>query len=114
VSPRDRGTRTTIWQGSSTGTCHVALDPPLGVGGLRSRHVPSGSRPRVYLCVLKTPDIRSIMASPGTRASNALNAYMTGHTQRMTGIKYVQDVDAAGRRQYDVDLPDIRNGQAIM
>jgi hypothetical protein len=32
----------------------------------------------------------------------------------MTGIKYVQDVDAAGRRQYGVDLPDIRNGQATM
>jgi hypothetical protein len=29
---------------------------------------------------------------------NALNAYVTGHTQRMTGIKYVQDIDAIGRR----------------
>jgi hypothetical protein len=46
ASPRARGTRTTVWQGSGTTTCHVALDPSPGEGGLRSRHVPSGSQPR--------------------------------------------------------------------
>jgi hypothetical protein len=30
----------------------------------------------------------------------------------MAGIKCVQGIDAAGRRHYGIDLPDIRNGQA--
>jgi hypothetical protein len=47
-------------------------------------------------------------------ACNALNAYVTGHTWRMAGIKYVQDIDATGRRQYNADLSDIRNRQAIV
>jgi hypothetical protein len=54
------------------------------------------------------------MASPGTRAGNTLNVYVTGHTQRMTSIKCVEDIDAAGRQQYGADLPDIHNGHAIM
>jgi hypothetical protein len=32
----------------------------------------------------------------------------------MAGIKSVQDIDAAGQRQYDADLLDICNGQAIV
>jgi hypothetical protein len=43
--PRGRGTRTTVRQDSDIDTCPVALNPPLGAGGLRSHHVPSGSRP---------------------------------------------------------------------
>jgi hypothetical protein len=49
-----------------------------------------------------------------TRADNALNVYVAGHTQRMADIKCVQDIDAAGRRQYGVDLPDIRNEQVTV
>jgi hypothetical protein len=66
ASPRGRGTRTTAWQDSGTGTCPMAPNPPPSAGGLRSHHVPSGSRPRAYPCVPKTPDIRPIMASPDT------------------------------------------------
>jgi hypothetical protein len=66
ASLRDRGTRTTAWQGSSIATCPEAPEPSPGAGGLRSHHVPSGSRPRACPCVLKMPDIRLIMASPGT------------------------------------------------
>jgi hypothetical protein len=47
-------------------------------------------------------------------AGSALNAYVTGHTQRMAGIKYIQDIDAAGRRQYNTYLLNIHNGQATM
>jgi hypothetical protein len=72
-------TRLLVREGFGTATCPVALSP------------------RAYPCVLKMPDIRLIMASLGTRASNALNAYVTGHTQRMAGIQCVQDVDAVGR-----------------
>jgi hypothetical protein len=72
-------TRFLVREGSETAMCPVALSP------------------QAYPCILKMPDIRLIMASLGTRASNALNAYVTGHTQRMAGIKCVQDVDAAGR-----------------
>jgi hypothetical protein len=32
----------------------------------------------------------------------------------MTGIKFIQDIDVAGRGQYDADLLDILNGQAIV
>jgi hypothetical protein len=45
VSPRDRDTRTIARQGSGITTYPVPPDPPSGVGGLQSRHVPSGSRP---------------------------------------------------------------------
>jgi hypothetical protein len=85
-------------EGSNVATCPVSLDLPPDTRGLRSRHVFSGSRPPTYPCILKTLDIRPIMASPGTWAGSALNAYVTGHTQHMVGIKCVQDVDAVGRR----------------
>jgi hypothetical protein len=45
VSQCDRVTSTTTQQGSGITTCPVVPDPPPGVGGLRSRHVGSGSRP---------------------------------------------------------------------
>jgi hypothetical protein len=32
----------------------------------------------------------------------------------MLDIKYVQDIDATGRRQYDADVLDIHNGQATV
>jgi hypothetical protein len=48
--------------------------------------------PRAYPCVPNAPDIRSIMASSGTRAGSTLNTYVTDHAQHMTGIKYVQDI----------------------
>jgi hypothetical protein len=46
-------------------------------------------------------------------AGNALNIYVTGHTQRMADIKYVQDIDVAGQRQYGADMPNIHNRQAV-
>jgi hypothetical protein len=67
ASPRDRGTKTTARQGSGITTCLVAPDPPPGAGGFRSRHVMSGSWPLACPCISKMPDIRLIMASPGTR-----------------------------------------------
>jgi hypothetical protein len=42
-------TRLLVWEGSGATTCLVALGP------------------RAYLCIPKTPDIRPIMALPGTR-----------------------------------------------
>jgi hypothetical protein len=45
ASPHYRSTRTTARQVSGIATCFVAPDPPPGAGGLRSHHVPSGSRP---------------------------------------------------------------------
>jgi hypothetical protein len=47
-------------------------------------------------------------------AGNTLNAYVIGHTQCMAGIKFIQDIDIAGRGQYDADLLDILNGQATV
>jgi hypothetical protein len=54
--------------------------------------------PRAYPCVPNAPDIRYIMASSGTQAGSALNMYVTDHAQRMTGIKYIQDINATGQR----------------
>jgi hypothetical protein len=68
-----------VWEGSGAATCPVALGP------------------QAYLCILKTPNSRPIMASPGTGVGNALNAFVTSHTQHMVGIKYVQDIDTVGR-----------------
>jgi hypothetical protein len=40
--------------------------------------------------------------------------YKTSYTQRMTSIKCIQDIDTAGRRQYNTDLLVTRNGQTTM
>jgi hypothetical protein len=78
--------------------CPVTPNPPPSAGGLPSRHVPSGSRPLSVLMHFR----RCLTSNPSwprqsRGADITLNAYVTGHTERMTGIKCVQDIDAAGR-----------------
>jgi hypothetical protein len=48
-------TRLLVWEGFGAATCPVALAP------------------RAYPCIPKTPDIMSIMASPGTRYRQRIN-----------------------------------------
>jgi hypothetical protein len=47
-------TRFLVWEGSGAATCPVTLSP------------------RAYLCIPKMPDIRPIMASPGTRCKQRI------------------------------------------
>jgi hypothetical protein len=112
TSPCDRGTRTTTRQGSGIAMCPVAPNLSSSAGGLWSRHVTCGPRPPGRARAF--PRRMTSWPHQAQGAGSALNAYVTGHTQRMAGIKYVQDIDAAGRRQYDTDLLVTRNGQATV
>jgi hypothetical protein len=101
--------------------------------GLCYRHVSYGSRPTSWCGRAPEPPRAQWLSAPGRArafprrltsgpswphqvhgAGSTLNAYVIGHTQCMAGVKCVQDINAAGRRQYGVDLPDIHSGQATM
>jgi hypothetical protein len=101
--------------------------------GFRYHHVSCGSRPASWCGRAPEPPRAQWLSALGharmiprrmtlgsswprqTRgASSALNTYVIGHIQRMIGIKCVQDNDAVGWLQYNVDLWDIRNIQAIV
>jgi hypothetical protein len=72
-------TRLLVREGSGAATCPVSLN--LRRARAFQRYLTSGSSWPRKVC----------------DAGSALNAYVTGHTRRMAGIKYVQDIDAAGR-----------------
>jgi hypothetical protein len=84
--------------------------------GLRYRHVSCGSRPGSWCGRAQEPPCAQWLSALGRirafsrrltsgpswpqqprGAGSALNAYVTGHTQRMTSIKYIQDIGAAER-----------------
>jgi hypothetical protein len=80
-------TRLPVWEGSGVVTCPVPPGPPPRREGLRCRHMSYSSRPSSWCgraltsprapwlsafearpCVPKAPNIRLIMASPGTQS----------------------------------------------
>jgi hypothetical protein len=111
---RDRSTRTTAWQGSGIATSHVALDLPPGAG-LWSHHVPCCPRPPGRARAFpRRLTLGSSWPHQARGAGGALNAYVTGHTQRMSGIKCIQDIDTAEQWQYITCLLVTHNGQATV
>jgi hypothetical protein len=97
--PHDQDTRTIARQGSGTTMCPVAPGPPPGAGGLRSRHMPSGSQPPGRACAF----LRCMISGPSWprqahSVGSALNVYVTCHTQCMAGIKCVQNIDTVVHR----------------
>jgi hypothetical protein len=105
-------------EGSNVATCPMILDPPPGAGGLWRRHVSHGSRramghkkkvkysaslltwlgpptSEACPCIPKTPDIRLIMTSLGTRSRQCIKYIQDSYTQCMGSIKCVKDSDTA-------------------
>jgi hypothetical protein len=72
-------TRLRVREGFGAAMCPVGLN--LGRARAFQRYLTSGSSWHRKVC----------------GAGSALNTYVTGHTRRMAGIKYVQDIDVAGR-----------------
>jgi hypothetical protein len=79
---------------------------------LLTRSSPPASE--VCPCFPKTPDIRLIMTSPGTRIRQRIKCVQDSHMQHMCCIKCVQDIDTAGRRQYGASLLVTHNEQTIV
>jgi hypothetical protein len=92
-----------------------ASGPPPA--GLRYRHVFCGSRPTSWCRRTPEPPRAQWLSASGhvrafprclksgpswsrqaRGAGSALNVYVAGQTQRMIGIKYIQDIDVARRR----------------